>query len=71
MFGLDTVPAHLERVHRHDVNIARQEGGSLFIIELAAIVHDMIEEKLSNVLKLSKKQLLSVAFVDSGSTRHT
>ncbi|PCK21105.1 phosphohydrolase [Bacillus pumilus] len=49
--------AHIDRVRLLAVNIAAQEGGSLFIIEMAAFVHDLIDEKLSNERKLSTHQL--------------
>ncbi|WP_420834673.1 HD domain-containing protein [Bacillus zhangzhouensis] len=49
--------AHIDRVRLLAVNIAKQEGGSLFIIEMAAIVHDLIDEKLSSEWKLSPHQL--------------
>ncbi|OLP65063.1 hypothetical protein BACPU_20190 [Bacillus pumilus] len=49
--------AHIDRVHRLAVNIASHEGGSLFVIEMAAIVHDLMDEKLSEEWKLSKSQL--------------
>ncbi|WP_249668872.1 HD domain-containing protein [Bacillus altitudinis] len=54
--------AHINRVRQLAVHIAQQEGGSLFVIEMAAIVHDVIDEKLSSEWKLSphdlKQQLL-------------
>ncbi|MBD3858575.1 HD domain-containing protein [Bacillus sp. 28A-2] len=49
--------AHIDRVRLLAVHIAKQEGGSLFIIEMAAIVHDLIDEKLSSEWKLSPHQL--------------
>lgn len=49
--------AHVARVRQLAVRIANQEGGSLFIIEMAAIVHDVIDEKLSSEWKFTEKQL--------------
>ena len=49
--------AHVARVRQLAVRIANQEGGSLFIIEMAAIVHDVIDEKLSSEWKVTEKQL--------------
>nr|WP_249705762.1 HD domain-containing protein [Bacillus zhangzhouensis] len=49
--------AHIDRVRLLAVHIAKQEGGSLFIIEMAAIVHDLIDEKLSIEWELSPQQL--------------
>ncbi|MEN2446450.1 HD domain-containing protein, partial [Bacillus sp. JR_15] len=49
--------AHIDRVRQLACQIANQEGGSLFVIEMAAIVHDVIDEKLPGEWKLSPKQL--------------
>lgn len=49
--------AHIDRVRLLALNIAKREGGSLFIIEMAAIVHDLIDEKLSSEWKLSRQEL--------------
>ncbi|WP_345807738.1 HD domain-containing protein [Bacillus pumilus] len=49
--------AHIDRVRQLARQIANQEGGSLFVIEMAAIVHDIIDEKLSSEWKLSPQQL--------------
>lgn len=49
--------AHIDRVRQLARQLANQEGGSLFIIEMAAIVHDVIDEKLSSEWKLSPQQL--------------
>ncbi|WP_426551146.1 HD domain-containing protein [Bacillus pumilus] len=49
--------AHVDRVRQLARQIANQEGGSLFVIEMAAIVHDIIDEKLSSEWKLSPQQL--------------
>ncbi|MBU8607708.1 HD domain-containing protein [Bacillus pumilus] len=49
--------AHIDRVRQLARQIANQEGGSLFVIEMAAIVHDIIDEKLSSECKLSPQQL--------------
>ncbi|MFS0656739.1 HD domain-containing protein [Bacillus sp. 179-C3.3 HS] len=65
--------AHIDRVHRLAVNIAKDEGGALFVIEMAAIVHDLIDEKLSNEWKISTEQLeqqLSLWEVDQRDIRY-
>lgn len=49
--------AHIDRVRQLARQISNQEGGSQFVIEMAAIVHDVIDEKLSSEWKLSPKQL--------------
>ncbi|WP_144500117.1 HD domain-containing protein [Bacillus pumilus] len=49
--------AHIDRVRQLACHMANQEGGSQFVIEMAAIVHDIIDEKLSSEWKLSPKQL--------------
>lgn len=49
--------AHIDRVRQLARQLAKQEGGSLFIIEMAAIVHDVIDEKLSSEWKISSHQL--------------
>ncbi|AVI41343.1 HD domain-containing protein [Bacillus pumilus] len=49
--------AHIDRVRQLARQISNQEGGSQFVIEMAAIVHDIIDEKLSSEWKLSPKQL--------------
>ncbi|MEH7799518.1 HD domain-containing protein [Bacillus pumilus] len=49
--------AHIDRVRQLARQITNQEGGSLFVIEMAAIVHDIIDEKLSSEWKLSPQQL--------------
>lgn len=49
--------AHIDRVRRLACHIAYREGGSLFIIEMAAIVHDVIDEKLSSEWRLSPNRL--------------
>lgn len=38
---------HIERVRRTALTIARQEGGDLYIVELAAILHDVADWKFS------------------------
>ena len=38
--------AHIERVRRLALHIARQEGGDTRIIELAALLHDVADSKL-------------------------
>ncbi|ASB88788.1 MULTISPECIES: HD domain-containing protein [Bacillus] len=38
---------HIKRVQRLSLMIAKEEGADLFITEAAALVHDLIDEKLS------------------------
>lgn len=50
---------HIDRVRKNALRIARSEGGDLFTIELAALLHDMddwkFETKTNNVEKILKK----------------
>lgn len=39
---------HIYRVHRMAIEIAAREGGSLFIIEMAALMHDLDDWKLNH-----------------------
>ncbi|MGE6629684.1 HD domain-containing protein [Bacillus sp. NPDC077027] len=48
---------HVERVRHQAVAIAQKEGGSLFIIEMSAIVHDVIDKKLEDDIRLLPQQL--------------
>ena len=38
--------AHIERVRKMAVIIAEKEGANLFIVEMAALLHDTVDEKL-------------------------
>ncbi|MFS1664571.1 HD domain-containing protein [Streptococcus sp. zg-JUN1979] len=38
---------HIERVARMAVNLAEKEGADVFICELAALLHDMVDDKLT------------------------
>ncbi len=39
--------SHIERVRRLAANIAREEGADIFICELAALLHDIADEKIA------------------------
>lgn len=38
---------HIERVYNNALQIQRQEGGNLFIVELAALLHDISDHKFN------------------------
>ncbi|MCP8968932.1 HD domain-containing protein [Ectobacillus ponti] len=38
---------HIERVHKLAAALAASEGGNMFVIELAALLHDVADEKLN------------------------
>ncbi|MBM7703217.1 HD domain-containing protein [Metabacillus iocasae] len=38
--------AHISRVYRHAVYLAAKEGGQVPVIELAALLHDVVDDKL-------------------------
>lgn len=39
---------HIERVARMAVTLAEKEGADVFICELAALLHDMVDDKLTD-----------------------
>lgn len=54
-------PMHIERVRMHARNIARVEGGDLLVIDLAALLHDIVnlaknhpERKMASTLAAEK-----------------
>lgn len=42
--------AHIERVRKMSVEIAEKEGANLFIVEMAALLHDTVDEKLFDTI---------------------
>ena len=42
--------AHIERVRKMAVEIAEKEGADLFIVEMAALLHDTVDEKLFDTI---------------------
>lgn len=51
---------HIERVVRIAVQIARQENADLFLVELAAWVHDVGDYKLNNGFDKSEEQITAI-----------
>jgi uncharacterized protein len=45
---------HIHRVRNNALKIAKTEGGNLFIIEMAALLHDVDDWKINNDDKVSK-----------------
>lgn len=54
---------HIERVTNNVKLIAQREGGNTFICELAALLHDVADEKLNESKEAGQAKLLN--FVDS------
>ncbi|PEJ48516.1 phosphohydrolase [Bacillus sp. AFS002410] len=50
---------HIDRVRNLAVHIARKENANQFIVECAALVHDVIDDKLHDNLEAQKAQLES------------
>lgn len=48
---------HIERVRSNALHIGLQEKANIFIIELAALLHDLIDEKLSDYIKLNTSDI--------------
>jgi uncharacterized protein len=51
---------HIDRVRNLAVHIAQKENANQFIVECAALVHDVIDDKLHDDLEAQKTQLESV-----------
>lgn len=51
---------HIDRVRNLAVHIAQKENANQFIVECAALVHDVIDDKLHDDLEVQKTQLESV-----------
>lgn len=43
---------HIERVRKLAIHIAEKEKANLFIVELAALLHDLIDDKLKDTIKI-------------------
>ncbi|WP_185805394.1 HD domain-containing protein [Bacillus canaveralius] len=55
---------HIDRVRKNALNIAdREQRGELFVIEMAALLHDIADEKLNVSSEAGKIKLL--AFIDT------
>ncbi|KAA6451749.1 HD domain-containing protein [Bacillus swezeyi] len=50
---------HISRVRSLSLGIAKEEGADLFITEAAALVHDLIDEKLSEKHRVPLRELTS------------
>ncbi|MFJ8529013.1 HD domain-containing protein [Bacillus sp. NPDC094106] len=48
---------HIERVHKLAIALAKQEGGNLFVIEMAALLHDVADEKLNESEEAGMKKV--------------
>lgn len=48
---------HIYRVHKMSRVIAEYEGANIFICEVAALVHDLIDDKLDNNIRLTVAEL--------------
>ncbi|KKI88700.1 hypothetical protein WQ54_29750 [Bacillus sp. SA1-12] len=48
---------HIDRVRRNALYIGKEENANLFIVELAALLHDLIDDKLSENIKLDVSQV--------------
>jgi len=51
---------HIDRVRNLAVHIAKKENANQFIVECAALVHDVIDDKLHDDLEAQKIQLESI-----------
>jgi uncharacterized protein len=51
---------HIDRVRNLAVHIAQKENANQFIVECAALVHDVIDDKLHDDLEVQKIQLESI-----------
>lgn len=43
---------HIERVKKLALHIAEKEKGNLFIVELAALLHDLIDDKIKDTIRI-------------------
>lgn len=48
---------HIERVRRTAVNLAKKYACSLPVVELSALLHDVIDEKLSDDIRMSTEEV--------------
>ncbi|APH04688.1 HD domain-containing protein [Bacillus weihaiensis] len=59
---------HIERVRKLSLVIAKEEGADIFVVELAALLHDLIDDKLPDQMRLTSaevKEFLRRYSVDS------
>lgn len=62
VLGQDTTGhdmTHIERVVRNAKKLQEKEGGSLFLIESSAYLHDVLDDKLVSDVEKSKQDLIS------------
>ncbi|KEK25060.1 HD domain-containing protein [Bacillus gaemokensis] len=48
---------HIERVHKLAISLSKQEGGDRFVIEMAALLHDVADEKLNDSEEAGMKKV--------------
>lgn len=53
---------HIERVRKNALHIGRSEHANVFVVELAALLHDLIDDKLTENIKLEVKDVESFLF---------
>lgn len=64
---------HIERVHKLAISLSEQEGGNRFIIEMAALLHDVADEKLNESEEAGMKKVsdwLEELHVDEEESKH-
>ena len=48
---------HIERVHKLAISLVKQEGGDRFVVEMAALLHDVADEKLNESEEAGMKKV--------------
>ncbi|MGG3651537.1 HD domain-containing protein [Bacillus pseudomycoides] len=48
---------HIERVHKLAISLSEKEGGDRFVIEMAALLHDVVDEKLNESEEAGMKKV--------------
>ncbi|MBO1628305.1 HD domain-containing protein [Bacillus cereus] len=48
---------HIERVHKLAISLSEKEGGDRFVIEMAALLHDVADEKLNESEEAGMKKV--------------
>ncbi|PGR98031.1 MULTISPECIES: HD domain-containing protein [Bacillus] len=48
---------HIERVHKLAISLSKKEGGDRFVIEMAALLHDVADEKLNESEEAGMKKV--------------
>ncbi|MFE5388880.1 HD domain-containing protein [Bacillus thuringiensis] len=64
---------HIERVHKLAISLSEQEGGNRFIIEMAALLHDVADEKLNESEEEGMKKVsdwLEELYVEEEESKH-